>query len=358
MAINKKLIHFKKYSDFIGSSGTNGATSPTNGYYHNIPETSIVFIQDTNQIWTHGTFYDGSTVNLSNIEESIQNKADKTEIPTKTSQLTNDSDFITADSISDMETKTNAAATYQVKGDYITTVDSKNYTDTAIANLVDSAPETLNTLNELATAITEHQGVTDALDAAITNKVDKVDGKGLSTNDYTTEEKSKLAGIAAGAQVNTITGVKGNSETTYRTGDVNITAANLGITVINNTADSDKSVKYATTAGSATKDANGNTITSYYATASSVTNKQDKNIYFTNVSASSWVSDSTYSDFPYRCDIACTGVTADMYAEVIFDVTEAQSGNYAPICETKSGAVAIWSKENTAIQIPTITITK
>ena len=47
------------------------------------------------------------------------------------------------------------------------------YTDTAIANLVDSAPETLNTLNELATAIQEHSDVTDALDAAITNKQDK-----------------------------------------------------------------------------------------------------------------------------------------------------------------------------------------
>ena len=31
------------------------------------------------------------------------------------------------------------------------------------------------------------------------NKVDKVDGKGLSTNDYTTDEKTKLAGIAEGA---------------------------------------------------------------------------------------------------------------------------------------------------------------
>ena len=33
-------------------------------------------------------------------------------------------------------------------------------------------------------------------------KVDKVTGKGLSTNDYTTAEKNKLAGIAAGAEVN------------------------------------------------------------------------------------------------------------------------------------------------------------
>lgn len=34
------------------------------------------------------------------------------------------------------------------------------------------------------------------------DKVDKVSGKGLSTNDYTTSEKNKLAGIAAGAEVN------------------------------------------------------------------------------------------------------------------------------------------------------------
>lgn len=34
---------------------------------------------------------------------------------------------------------------------------------------------------------------------ALSGKVDKVNGKGLSTNDYTTAEKNKLTGIAAGA---------------------------------------------------------------------------------------------------------------------------------------------------------------
>lgn len=36
----------------------------------------------------------------------------------------------------------------------------------------------------------------------VSNKVDKVSGKGLSTNDYTNAEKTKLAGIADGAQKN------------------------------------------------------------------------------------------------------------------------------------------------------------
>lgn len=45
---------------------------------------------------------------------------------------------------------------------------------------------------------------------AIGNKVDKVNGKGLSSNDYTTAEKNKLKGIAEGAQVNVIETVKVN----------------------------------------------------------------------------------------------------------------------------------------------------
>jgi len=36
----------------------------------------------------------------------------------------------------------------------------------------------------------------------LAGKVDKVDGKSLSTNDYTTAEKTKLEGIAEGAEVN------------------------------------------------------------------------------------------------------------------------------------------------------------
>jgi len=36
----------------------------------------------------------------------------------------------------------------------------------------------------------------------LADKVDKVDGKGLSSNDYTAEEKAKLANIEAGAEVN------------------------------------------------------------------------------------------------------------------------------------------------------------
>lgn len=45
---------------------------------------------------------------------------------------------------------------------------------------------------------------------ALGGKVDAVSGKGLSTNDYTNAEKSKLNDIASGAQVNVIESVKVN----------------------------------------------------------------------------------------------------------------------------------------------------
>ena len=48
------------------------------------------------------------------------------------------------------------------------------------------------------------------LKAKLGDKVDKEAGKGLSTNDYTTAEQTKLSGIETGAEVNTIEGIKVN----------------------------------------------------------------------------------------------------------------------------------------------------
>lgn len=48
------------------------------------------------------------------------------------------------------------------------------------------------------------------LSAALAGKVDAEAGKGLSSNDYTDDEKSKLAGIANGAQQNVIEAIQAN----------------------------------------------------------------------------------------------------------------------------------------------------
>ena len=84
----------------------------------------------------------------------------------------------------------------------------------------------------------------------LAKKVDKVEGKGLSTNDFTDTYKNKLDNIddvvtdgseniiTSGAVFTAIsnissgnvTGVKGEAESTYRSGNVNITKSNLGLT--------------------------------------------------------------------------------------------------------------------------------
>lgn len=98
-------------------------------------------------------------------------------------------------------TSYDAAGTAQTKAD-AALASAKSYADTKVANLINGAPTTLDTLKEIADAMAANDTVVDALESAVGNKVDKVSGKGLSTNDYTTTEKNKLAGIASGAEVN------------------------------------------------------------------------------------------------------------------------------------------------------------
>lgn len=78
------------------------------------------------------------------------------------------------------------------------------------------------------------------------------------------------------------------------------------------------------------------------------------------IATSAWTADNTYSDFPYKADISCSGVTSDYYCEVVFNVTEAISGNYAPVCLSDSNIVRIYAVEipQSSITIPTIKCSK
>lgn len=87
-------------------------------------------------------------------------------LPSKTSDLTNDSGFITAKDVPE-----GAAASSTVP----------KMDGTAAAG------------TETAFARGDHVHPSD------TTKVDKVEGKGLSANDYTNEEKAKLGGVEANA---------------------------------------------------------------------------------------------------------------------------------------------------------------
>lgn len=67
----------------------------------------------------------------------------------------------------------------------------------AISELIGGAPETYDTLKEIADYIASHEETASALNAAIGNKVDKEEGKGLSSNDFTDALKTALENLPA-----------------------------------------------------------------------------------------------------------------------------------------------------------------
>ena len=158
--INKKFLYFKNLSTFNTSE-----KSPK----------SIAFIEDINAVWTHGKFFycnDGvlstelakyatkeeiaaintalstETERATKAEGDLSARIDAINVPTKVSELTNDSKF---------QTDTEVAATVSAE----------------IAKIVNGAPETFDTLKEVADYIEEHKSVETALNEAIGAKADK-----------------------------------------------------------------------------------------------------------------------------------------------------------------------------------------
>ena len=137
---------------------------------------------------------DGETLDsFGDVETALDDKADTLTTYTKT-------EIDTA-----LSAKANSADVY-----------SKTAVDTALGNKADKS--TTYTKTEVDTSLGNKADkpttyTKTEVDTALGNKVDKVSGKGLSTNDYTTAEKTKLAGIAEGAEVNEIEGIKVNGST-------------------------------------------------------------------------------------------------------------------------------------------------
>jgi hypothetical protein len=82
--------------------------------------------------------------NKTSEELGLANKSDIPVVPTKISGFENDAGYATG-----------------------------GYVDQKVADLVNSAPETLDTLGEVAKAIKDNESVVDALNSAIGNKADK-----------------------------------------------------------------------------------------------------------------------------------------------------------------------------------------
>ena len=121
------------------------------------------------------------------------------EIPTKISDLTNDSNFLTS---TDILNKADKATTLSGYG--ITDAYTKTQVDTKISNLVNSAPETLDTLNELASALGNDPNFATTVATQIGNKAndsDVVHKSGdesiVGTKTFSSQIKGNISGTSS-----------------------------------------------------------------------------------------------------------------------------------------------------------------
>lgn len=78
--------------------------------------------------------------------------------------------------------------------------------------------------------------------------------------------------------------------------------------------------------------------------------------YLLNVKVNTWTANTKYEDYPYRATISNSVIESEHIATVVFDVEQATSGLFAPVCETDSGKLYIYANAlpGSAITIPAI----
>lgn len=159
-----------------------------------------------------------ATYNDTEVKAGIKANADAITKLNGTSAIEGSVDKKVADAINEFATKVSDDQTVNTFKELIDYAADHKDEYSTLSGEVQANKTAIATLNGKDTdAGSVAKTVKDAVDAAqatlqgnIDKKVDKVEGKGLSTNDYTTEEKTKLEGITSGAQVNVIETVKVN----------------------------------------------------------------------------------------------------------------------------------------------------
>ena len=128
---------------------------------------------------------------------------------------------------------------YKADMDYVDSSyqQGTGYTDKKIADLINGAPETLDTLKEIADAIAENKTIVEALDSAIGKKANQTEldtHTGNNVIHITSAEHEGLTEAIKHTKTEHVTGVKGSEESVYRTENVEITAENVGALSLKN----------------------------------------------------------------------------------------------------------------------------
>ena len=135
------------------------------------------------------------TVKVNGVAQEVSEKAVDIKVPTKVSELSNDSAFQTNSEVA-QAIQTAIAETGHAS---FKKVDAVPNAESAEDNVMYLVMNQQTKHYDIYAKVENEVVLLDDTTVDLTNYVEKEEGKGLSTNDYTSEEKEKLAGIADGA---------------------------------------------------------------------------------------------------------------------------------------------------------------
>lgn len=244
---------------------------------------------------------------------------------------------------SSADTAQQTAETAQTTADNATTLAN---------NAVATANGAVATANEAkTTAQTAETNANSALDTANAANATADEAKAIA------QGSQRAIGFATLQAA--ITALNGYSNTQLKVGD-NVYIVETGVPDLWVAAVEQNSVAYNyTTTDAFNDDLVENTLVQvgYYKFAYLESDGKPCTVAWQNmtVAASDWVASTEFADFPYEAKIALSDfVNFSSIPQVVFGLTEATSGNYAPICKAGDKGVYIYSKVNTAITLPTV----
>lgn len=93
----------------------------------------------------------------------------------------------------------------------------------------------------------------------------------------------------------------------------------------------------------------------YFKTAYQESDGKPVTIAWQNVVVKNWVASTEFADFPYEARIELTDfVDYTTVPQVVFDIADTMSGNYAPICKSGDKCVYIYGKVQDEITLKTV----
>ena len=163
-----------RYMTDVEKTKLNGIEEHANRYIHPNTHTASIITEDPN----HRFISENDLIKLAGIQDNANNYVHPVFHPASMIIPDSVNRFVSDIDINNWNNKV-----------------SPSYVDLKIEELIGNAPGVLNTLSEIADALSDDQNFASTMTIELEKKVDKVSGLNLSQENFTSQEKNKLSSI-------------------------------------------------------------------------------------------------------------------------------------------------------------------